>query len=94
MPAPKQTTDPPCGTLAVSAGAWWDRLFNASDDAQFICKGDGVIEQLNPKALHFLGIRTAEEGIGNSILPIFAVETRKRVLSLLSSTRKVQETIP
>jgi PAS domain S-box-containing protein len=75
------------------AAAWWDRWFNASDDAQVICSGQGKIEQINPKAVQFLGLRAAEEALGSSVLPLFTPETRKRVSTLISSVRKIQETI-
>src|SRR5712692_10300173 len=94
MPTPKQSNDPACGTAAIPAAAWWDRLFNASEDAQIICRADGTIERINPKAQQFLDFRSADEGLGTSILSIFTAEARKRVSGLLSSTRKFHETIP
>jgi two-component system cell cycle sensor histidine kinase/response regulator CckA len=81
------------GPSAIAAAAWWDRWFNASEDAQVICNAKGLIQQINPKAQHFLGLRTPDEAIGSSVFTFFTNETRKRVATLVASTRKIQDTV-
>ena len=29
---------------------WWESLFNASEDAQMVCRADGIAQRINPKA--------------------------------------------
>src|SRR5205814_1131286 len=41
---------PDLKTAPECSGRWWKHLFEASADAQVVCRGDGTVEQINPKA--------------------------------------------
>jgi len=54
---PALTTDP------ALSGSWWKHLFEASADAQVVCRSDGIVEQINPKASRLFHLdRTRDEG--------------------------------
>ena len=36
---------------------WWKTLFEASEDAQVVCRTDGVVEQINPRAARLLKLQ-------------------------------------
>lgn len=42
----------------------WKNLFDASQDAQVICRADGVLEKLNPRAVRLLKLGGSEEKTG------------------------------
>ena len=41
---------PDLKTTPELAGRWWKHLFEASADAQMVCRADGMVEQINPRA--------------------------------------------
>ena len=54
--APKTT--PEC------SGRWWKHLFEASADAQVVCRSDGIVEQINPKAARLFHLDPAlDDGV-------------------------------
>lgn len=48
------------------SGIWWKRLFEASADAQIVCRASGIIEHINPKAARLFDLNPArDEGISS-----------------------------
>jgi two-component system, cell cycle sensor histidine kinase and response regulator CckA len=55
--------DLPVMTAPECSGRWWKHLFEASADAQMVCRADGIIEQLNPRAARLFRLdRGRDEG--------------------------------
>ena len=48
-----------------STDRWWWSLFNASQDAQMICRADRMVEHINPKASRLFKFEPKSNGIGD-----------------------------
>jgi two-component system, cell cycle sensor histidine kinase and response regulator CckA len=54
---------PDLKTTPECAGRWWKHLFEASADAQVVCRADGTAEQINPRAARLFHLdRARDEG--------------------------------
>jgi PAS domain-containing protein len=55
---------PELKTAPELTGRWWKRLFEASPDAQVVCRPDGGLETINPRAARLFNLDPAcAEGI-------------------------------
>ncbi len=54
------------------AGRWWKHLFEASADAQIVCRSDGVVEQINPKAARLFHLNPARDEGSLSVFKILS----------------------
>lgn len=54
------------------AGDWWVNLFNASDDAQMVCRTDGIVQHINPKAARLFKLDPAQAAGSVSIYDLLA----------------------
>ena len=61
---------PAVKTTLESSGRWWKRLFEASADAQMVCREAGAVEQINPQAARLFHL---EEGRATQSLSIFSL---------------------
>ena len=59
-------SEPPCGACEAATlptESWWCGFFNAAPDAHVVCRNDGLVEQVNPRAARSLRLdRAASEG--------------------------------
>src|ERR1700742_3699852 len=54
------------------SGRWWKRLFEASADAQMVCRQDGMVEQINPRAARLFSLNPARDEGSFSIFKVLA----------------------
>ena len=50
-------SEPPCGACEAATlptESWWCGFFNAAPDAHVVCRNDGLVEQVNPRAARSL----------------------------------------
>ena len=72
---------------------WWWSLFNASQDAQMICRPDGTVEHLNPRASRLFKFESEPAGAGLSIHKILPPEANQRLGWILQNLSASAETI-
>ena len=64
------------------AGGWWKHLFEASADAQMVCRADGTVEQFNPRAARLFSLDPlCDEGVF-SVFKILAAPADKKLASI------------
>ncbi len=74
-------------------GHWWRCLFEASEDAQLVCRHDGAVVEANRKARQLLGLSN-DAVLPAFVLPAFLTPASVRKLSeLLTRTAGRQETL-
>lgn len=76
-----------------STDRWWWSLFNASQDAQMICRPDGTVEHLNPRASRLFKFESEPDGAGLSIHKILPPEVNQRLGWILQNLSASAETI-
>src|SRR5579863_701529 len=76
-----------------SVSRWWWSLFNAAEDAQMVCRTDGVAQHINPKAAALFKLKPDSDGEPSifKLLPPPASLKLERLLQLRSIRT---ETIP
>jgi two-component system, cell cycle sensor histidine kinase and response regulator CckA len=62
LPVPK--------TAPEFSGRWWKHLFEASADAQLVCRSDGIVEQINPRAARLFHLEPARDEGSFSVFKI------------------------
>ena len=77
----------------VLAG-WWSRLFDHSDDAQFVCRASGEIIRLNRKAVRLFERDPAVDGPEIHLGEIVGAEVAHQILPLFQSHATGSETLP
>jgi len=65
-----------------SACRWWEKLFDASDDAQIICRADGIALRVNARAARLFQMRPDDDG-SISIFQAVPSPTRRKLGRLL-----------
>jgi PAS domain S-box-containing protein len=80
-----------------STDRWWWSLFNASQDAQMICRSDGLVEHINPKAVRLFKIDHKRDGVRNepvlSIHKILPAAANEKLSWILQNRSAPVETI-
>src|SRR5579862_5268923 len=71
LPAPNATPE-------LSAG-WWKHLFEASSDGQMVCRDDGIVEQINPRAARLFNLNPARDEGSFSIFKILSSPADKKL---------------
>ncbi len=69
----RDSTVQPDSPKRASTDRWWWSLFNASQDAQVICRADGAVEHINPKAARIFKREPKFDGIAAD--PGFSIHT-------------------
>ena len=64
LPVPK--------TAPEYSGRWWKHLFEASADAQVVCRSDSTVEQINPKAARLFHLDPARDEGAFSVYKILS----------------------
>lgn len=62
----------------LPAEQWWHRFFSVAEDAHVVCRADGVLDQINPRAARMLRLnRAISEGVTNLLDCVAAPANRK-----------------
>src|SRR6185312_17400554 len=73
---PALTTDP------ALSGSWWKHLFEASADAQVVCRSDGVVEQINPRAERLFHLDRARDEGSFSVFKIVSAPAGEKLKAI------------
>jgi two-component system cell cycle sensor histidine kinase/response regulator CckA len=71
-------------TTPELSGRWWKHLFEASTDAQVVCRSDGIVEQLNPKASRLFHLDRARDEGSFSVFNIVSRPADVKLAALLT----------
>lgn len=63
--------------------SWWTALFQTSEDAQFVCRADGLVTQINSKAARVFKLSPAADEGTFSIFTILSSPADKKLQHLL-----------
>jgi len=75
----------PSVTDADNSANWWQNFFNASDDAQVVCRRDGTVLHVNPKAARRFRLKPAADGKYAPILKLFVPPAGRKISQALAS---------
>jgi PAS domain S-box-containing protein len=76
-----------------TAGHWWENFFQTSPDARIVCRKDGIVERINPRAAHRFELGTvATEGV-YSILELLAEPSNRKLAQILLANRSGADTL-
>jgi len=76
------------------ASQWWLNFFNASEEAQIVCRKNGLVQHINPKAARRFKLDpAADEGV-YSIFDLLAAPADRRLGQLLKRKHAVADRIP
>jgi PAS domain S-box-containing protein len=64
------------------SGRWWKRLFEASGDAQVVCRANGIVEQINPKAARLFNLDPARDQGSFSVFRILAAPADQKLADI------------
>ncbi len=88
-PSPVQSLSPE----QESTARWWWSLFNAAEDAQMVCRADGITQHINPKAIRLFKLRP-ESGLDDfSIYKILPTSLHQKFGWILQNRSAPAETI-
>jgi PAS domain S-box-containing protein len=76
-----------------STSRWWWTLFNASEDAQIVCRADGIAQHLNPKAVRLFKLKSDPDENEFSIFEILPLPANQKLERILKSRAPRVETI-
>src|ERR1700733_4543954 len=76
-----------------SISRWWWTLFNASEDAQIVCRADGIAQHLNPKAVRLFKLKSDPDENEFSIFKILPLPANQKLERILKSRAPRVETI-
>ena len=77
-----------------ATGLWWWSLFNSADSAQMVCRADGNIQHINPKATRTFKLKTEPDGSEFSIYKILPAPAVQKLKRILRNRPSAAETIP
>jgi len=86
-PGPCPTVPPP------PLGQWWQSFFNASEDAHLVCRADGTVVQINPKAVRLLRLPEQHEEDGFSVFKVLSSPAAKKLGELLATAHPHSDTL-
>ena len=72
---------------------WWLNVFNASEDAQIVCRRDGIAERINPKAARQFKLNPLIEEGAFSVLDILTAPANQYLAQMLQKENGVADTI-
>ena len=76
-----------------SASRWWWTVFNTSEDAQIVCREDGIAQNINPKAAALFKLKPDLIGGDFSIFKILPLPANQKLERLLKNRVPRVETI-
>ncbi|MBC8095884.1 MAG: PAS domain S-box protein [Akkermansiaceae bacterium] len=71
----------------------WKNLFDSSQDAQIICRADGMVEKVNPRAIRLLRLNSPEEKVGSAIFNLLRPPADQKVREILQRRRPQPEVL-
>jgi len=74
----------PSVTDADNSANWWQNFFNASDDAQVVCRRDGTVLHVNPKAARRFRLKPGPDGKHASILKLLVPPASRKLAQTLA----------
>jgi PAS domain S-box-containing protein len=74
-----------------STARWWRSVFNAAQDAQIVCRADGTVQYINPKAAQFFKLEAEKAEF--SIYDVLPLAVKQKLERLLRHHSARQETI-
>ncbi len=87
-------TPPEPATAEEARGQWWRCLFEASEDAQIVCRTDGAVLELNQRARQLFGLPDTPKLPGYLLASLLTPTTVRKLTQLLARTAGRQETLP
>ena len=69
-------------TAPEQSGRWWKHLFEASADAQVVCRDDGTVEQINPRAARLFHLDRARDEGTLSVFKIVSAPAAEKLESI------------
>lgn len=76
-----------------AAGQWWENFFNASPEAQIVCRRDGIVEHINPRAaLRFELAPAATVGVF-SIFKLLSAPSDRKLAQILQAEHPGADTL-
>src|ERR1700744_828322 len=86
------TVQPESSEPSTTARWWWS-FFNAAEDAQMICRADGIALHINPKAIRLFKLRP-ESGLADfSIYKILPSSAHQKLDAVLKNCQAPSESI-
>jgi PAS domain S-box-containing protein len=76
-----------------SISRWWWNLFNASEDAQIVCRANGIAQHINPKAVRLFKLKNDSNAGEFSIFKILPLPANQKLERILKSRAPRVETI-
>jgi PAS domain S-box-containing protein len=76
-----------------STSRWWWALFNASEDAQIVCRADGIAQHINPEAVRLFKPKIDSDECEFSIFKILPSPANHKLERILNSRAPRVETI-
>jgi PAS domain S-box-containing protein len=76
-----------------STSRWWWTLFNASEDAQLVCRADGIAQHINPKAVRLFKLKADSDENEFSVFKILPLPVNQKLERILKSRSPRAETI-
>src|SRR5271163_4223621 len=73
---------------------WWWSLFNSADSAQMVCRADGSVQHINPKARRTFKLKAEPDGDEFSIYKILPAPAVQKLGRILRNRPGAAETIP
>ena len=65
-----------------NSGRWWKHLFEASADAQIVCRGDGIIEIFNPRAAKLFHLEAARDEGNRSAFKLLSQPADEKIAAI------------
>ena len=76
-----------------AASRWWENFFNASEDAQMVCRKDGTAERINPRAARRFQLDASlEEGVF-SIFSLLSPPADRKLAQMFQADRSSADTL-
>lgn len=79
--------------VSALAGQWWKSFFDSSEDALVVCRRDGAVEQINPRALRFFKIKPATLVDGVCIFNLLSPPADRKLREILQREESRPDTL-
>ncbi len=72
---------------------WWEKLFDASDEAQMLCRSDGIALRINARAARLFGLQSEDDEGDYSIFNTLPAPARRKLGRLLQTPAHTTDTL-
>ena len=76
-----------------AAATWWSAIFHSSEEAQFVCRTDGAVDELNQRAARLFNLDPATAAGTFSIFKIFSPPADEKIRQVLEHEKRHRDTI-